>query len=314
MSETSKMKKIPDLREVPDLPPEIKEAALDGELALFVGAGVSRLVGLPSWAGLAEKALTELRENNLLNYSEQDQLKELEPKKQLSITMLIAKENNFDLNLTKYLQEPTKTSRIYEYLNSIGCVCITTNYDILLSPEFCEIRDGSTVPVPINRIFERDKFFASHLNRPGSVIQLHGSVSDRESMVVTTKDYLNHYDHPQVLEFLSELFAKKTVLFLGYGLEESEILEHILRRGFARDNPERRRFALHPFFISQKPLYEKLYEYYKKSFGVHLIGFVRDHKDYFQLEDIIKSWGSEIKVRTPTLVEDFSFMAEVLGQ
>jgi len=228
--------------------------------------------------------------------------------------MLIAGENSYELNLTKYLQERPKTSRIYEYLNAIGCVCITTNYDELLSPKFCESRDESAVPAPINRVFEKEKFFGSHLNKPGSVIHLHGSVSDQESMVVTTKDYLEHYDNSQVQEFLGELFTKKTVLFLGYGLEEAEILEHILRRGSARDKPERRTFALQGFFRSQQPLHDCLYKYYMKSFGVHLLGFVRDHKNYLQLEEIIKSWAQEIEVRAPTLVADITFMREVLGK
>jgi hypothetical protein len=58
------MSRPPDLREVPDLPEEIRQAALDGDLVLFVGAGVSMLVGLPSWDGLAWKALKDLRQSD----------------------------------------------------------------------------------------------------------------------------------------------------------------------------------------------------------------------------------------------------------
>lgn len=307
------MKRIPDLRETPDLPPEIKEAALNGQLVLFVGAGASTLVGLPSWAGLAWNALSELRDNGLLNYSELDQLKDLDPKKQLSIAKLMAEENKHELNLTKYLKPSGMNSRIYEYLNNIGCVCVTTNYDELLEPKFYGTHDSSKSYLPINRIYEREKFFGSYLNEPGSVIHLHGAITDPRSMVVTTKDYLEHYDHEQVQEFLGEVFDKKIVMFIGYGLEEAEVLEHILRRGSARTGVERRRFALQGFFISQKPLYEKLYEYYEKSFGVYLMGFVRDHRDYSQLEEIVKSWVQEIEVKKPALAEDLGFMREVLG-
>ena len=132
-------------------------------------------------------------------------------------------------------------------------------------------------------------------------------------MIVSTKDYLEHYDNEKIQEFLGELFEKKTILFIGYGLEESEILEHILRRGSAKTSLERKRFSLHGFFISQQPLYENLYKYYEKSFGVHLIGFIRDHQDYNCLEQIIKSWVSQIEVRKPPLIIDKEFMDEVLG-
>ena len=54
------MGRVPDLREVFDPPDEIVQAGLNGDLVFFVGAGASMLLGLPSWAGLAEKALNDL--------------------------------------------------------------------------------------------------------------------------------------------------------------------------------------------------------------------------------------------------------------
>ncbi len=38
---------------IPDLPDEIKNAVDQGKLALFIGAGVSRLVGCKGWSELA---------------------------------------------------------------------------------------------------------------------------------------------------------------------------------------------------------------------------------------------------------------------
>ena len=103
------------------------------------------------------------------------------------------------------------------------------------------------------------------------------------------------------------------MLFLGYGLEEAEILEHILRRGRVGGSRLQRRFTLQGFFFSEEPLYRKLYEYYLKSFGVDLIGFVRDYEDYKQQESIVKSWSEMIEVRPPALVDDLDFMEETLG-
>ena len=71
-------------------------------------------------------------------------------------------------------------------------------------------------------------------------------------------------------------------------------------------------FALQAFFLSQDPLYRKLHDYYQKSFGVHLIGFVRDHNDFSQLEIIAKTWAEQIEVRPPALTEDLEYMDEVL--
>lgn len=301
-----------DLREIPDLPPEIRQAALDGNLSLFVGAGVSMLVGLPSWGGLAWKVLEDLRQKKCFNFSKLEQLKVLDPKKQLSIAEQIAKDNSISFELVKHLSEVTGDKGIYNYLNRIGCPCITTNYDELLEPHFFLKKDGSTTAVPVTRVNQKKCFHAGHLNTPGTVVHLHGSISNQDTMIVTTRQYLEHYDDETVKHFLGELFEKKTILFVGYGLEEAEILEHILRRGRVKDTKDKRRFTLMPFFLSQTPLYEMLYEYYRKSFGVHLVGFVRDFKDYKQLEDILKAWSEQIEVRPPALVEDLEFMDEVL--
>jgi len=270
------------------------------------------LLGLPSWSGLAANALEDLRQKGFLNYSEIEQLDGLDPKQQLSIADIIAEDNKYKLDLTKHLEGKSEGDSIYKAINDIGCPCVTTNYDELLAPRFIEAKDGSATAALVNRVYEREKLFAKLLNEPGTVVHLHGAISKPERMIVTTKDYLEHYDHENVQEFLGELFKRKTILFIGYGLEEAEILEHILRRGSVKRTSDRRRFALQGFFLSQKPLYENLHTYYEKSFGVHLLGFVRDHENYKRLEAIIKTWASQIKVRKPPLAADNDFMDEVL--
>ena len=312
------MSKIADLREIPELPDEIIQAGLNGELVLFVGSGVSMMLELPSWGGLALKALHDLRQKGLLNFSEIEQLKNLEPKKQLSIAKLIADENEHDLDLTGYFKEKVEGNSIYKSINDIGCACVTTNYDELLAPRFQEVNDDPIQSMSVKtkevvRIYNKSDFFAKHLDEPGTVVHLHGAISSPKTMVVTTKDYLEHYDDENVQHFLGELFAKKVLLFIGYGLEEAEILEHILRRGAAKLTKDRRRFALQGYFIGQDPLYKNLHQYYEKSFGVHLIGFVRDHKDFNQQEHIMKTWASQIQIKKPTLDTDIARMNEVLG-
>lgn len=307
------MKKVPDLQEIPKLPEEIIQAGLNGDLVLFVGAGISKLVGLPSWGELAFAVLEQLRNFQLLNYSELDHLSQLDPKKQLSIAKLIASENDCKLDLIAPFQGQAEGNTIYRSINDIGCTCVTTNYDELLCPSFIETKDGSTTPHPVKRFFEKKDFFSSKLNEPGTVLHLHGSISEPKQMVLTTEDYLLHYDDENVKHFLKELFSKKTVFFIGYGLEETELLEHIVRRGQMKPRSERRWFTLQGFFQSQKPLYENLHHYYLNSFGIHLIGFIRDYENYNQQERIFKDWAGQIEVRKPALADDIACMNEVLG-
>ena len=312
------MSKDSELTNNPKLPEEIKQAASNGELVLFVGAGVSMLLGLPSWSKLADKVLEELRGKGFLDYSEVAQLNTLDPRKRLSIADTIAKEKNYSIKYRDHLEPDLSGDEgIYKALNAIGCMCVTTNYDELLSPRYkdTEADTGSVPHAPVNRVSERERFLAGLLNEPGTVVHLHGRSSKPETMIVTTKDYLDHYDDETVQKFLERLFTEKVVLFLGYGLEEVEILEHVLRRGsvFKKENHRRLRFSLQGFFRSQGSLYKKLYKYYETSFGVHLIGFERDKKDYKALESIVESWASELEIRKPPLAKDVDFMEEVLG-
>lgn len=306
------MTKAPELREIFTPPDEILRAGLDGNLVLFVGAGVSMRLGLPSWDGLALAVLNDLRESEHINfnYADLEQLRTLDAKQQLSIASIIAEKNGHDLDIRQYLIGKREGNSIYKAINDIGCPCVTTNYDELLSPRYTKTMDGSSTPVDVNRVSDKEKFYAKLLKEPGTVVHLHGSVGGK--MIITTSDYLQHYDHEKVQTFLGELFSKKVVLFLGYGLEEAEILEHILRRGKVKQTSERKRFALQGFFRSQQPLYENLHSYYKKSFGVHLLGFMRDHDDYKTLDYIIQSWNRQLVINEPPLMTDVEFMNEVL--
>ena len=103
-----------------------------------------------------------------------------------------------DLTITSISKKNLSSDTIYQALNDIGCTCITTNYDVMLSPRFNESSDNSTTASPRARICEANKVYSHLLDDPGNVIHLHGCITKPETMIVTTKDYLKHYDNENI--------------------------------------------------------------------------------------------------------------------
>src|ERR1035437_608869 len=230
----------------PDVPSEIENAAQSGELVVFVGAGISRLVKCPSWDGFADQVLEQLIPDGI-DYHGLSQINALgDAKKKLSIAKIIAKKMKRAIDYRSIFNVTLCPNNVYSYLNAFNSSFVTTNYEKFLQPE-----SRSADPEDEWRFYRRDQLLRLNLDKNGNVIHLHGCLDDPDSMVITTKDYLEHYSSSDVQTFLKYLFEKKTVLFLGYGLEEIEVLEYILRRGNAvspsGDAPARR-YILQGFF------------------------------------------------------------------
>lgn len=292
----------------PDVPAEIENAAQSGELVVFVGAGISRLIKCPSWYGFADKVLEQLVPEGI-DYHELSQINGIsDPKKRLSIAKIIARKKKLKIDYQSIFDVPLGTENVYSYLNSFNSSFVTTNYEKYLRPDS---RSGDREDEW--RFYRRDQLLRLNLDKNGNVVHLHGCLDDPENMVITTKDYLEHYSSDEVQTFLKYLFEKKTVLFLGYGLEEIEVLEYILRRGSVAsrtgDEPIRR-YILQGFFNAEMALFELLHEYYLESFDTKLIGFPKDHKNYHHQVDILAAWSKKLKFGGVALVDEVAAMED----
>jgi hypothetical protein len=285
----------------PIIPSEIENAAKSGELVVFVGAGISRLIKCPSWEEFADKILIQLVPS-VIDYYELAQIQAIQdPKIKLSIARIIALEKNKDLNFIDIFNIKPPDDNVYTYLNKFNCTFVTTNYDKFLTPQ-----SRKAEPEDNWRFYNKDDLLREKLDVNGNVIHLHGCIDDPKNMVITTRDYLEHYSRREVQEFLLYLFESKTVLFLGYGLEEVEILEYILRRGGATKQGTTtriKRFVLQGFFNAEMALSEKLERYYRDTFSATLIGFPKDYKSYSQQIEILATWAEKLVFKGMALTD-----------
>lgn len=324
------------IKPIPDLPAALREAALRGTLIPFVGAGASRIAGCPNWAEFADGALRFFVEQGKFSHGQLAQISHLNPRVKLSIALGLQTEHKLRIDFRKVLhpterRDNLKGRRLYGDLSKLGKTFVTTNYD-----EWLDTAIGAPTPAirseanpatsaieePRTVIYEVSELTPDSLRRPNTVIHLHGSVLKPESMILTTQHYVRHYANDRfprsgaaennVLTFLDFLFAQKNVLFVGYGLDELEILEYVIGKARLSGDPghtEMRHFLLQGFFLHENELARSLVPYYREC-GIELIPYLRDHLDWDQLLDVIEEFarlapaGSPLKVQTLMEMED----------
>jgi hypothetical protein len=144
-------------------------------------------------------------------------------------------------------------------------------------------------------------------------------------MVITTRDYITRYANDRTeadadrenrtLTFLSHLFANKTVLFVGYGLEDLEILEYVIQKArmlSPEGEAEARHFMLQGYFSHQSELMRSLTQYYRQC-DIQLLPFQRDQKDWVQLIDVLEHFASALPAAAPLDLQIQAEMEELLG-
>lgn len=297
----------------------IKDAAKHGELVVFVGAGASMLCGSPDWRGFANQVVGALEKGSVLGFLEAEQLRGLgDSRRTLSIAMALAKEKGIAIDFDGILH-PTKPEAIgsvlYELLSGLRPVFVTTNYDKWLDdagPEevSMEIRVGGESepakgPSRRPKYYLREHLSSALLAERGAVIHLHGSYTEPSSMVVSLKDYIKHYADPRVQAFLSAMFKNHTVLFVGYGLAELEVLDHIIRsnESLRTGTAEPRHFLLYAYRSTESVQTRFIEHFFREQCGVRVVPYCIDAKGYQEVVEVFKGWSSELDVRDPTTLD-----------
>lgn len=300
------------IQEIPDIPPGILSAAASGRLVVFIGAGVSRIIGCPSWKEFALLQLRDLYEQRAINFYEfkKLELESLDARKLLSICRNIYEEKKILPQSLKSLlagkDEMVKQLNIYDDLYSFNAVYVTTNYEDYLDKaaqkpvvKMTSLAHATTERDSMEKesskckiINSKEQLLISNLSN-GNIMHLHGSIHDEGNTVVTIVDYMKHYQHDsKPAALLEEIFNAYTVLFVGYGLEEYEILEFMISKSHTSKG-EVKHFMLYPVFSGEMNLLD-FHEKYYKGLGIQLIAYPIDENGYEQLATIVNKWAKQI--------------------
>ncbi|MCX7110123.1 MAG: SIR2 family protein [Proteobacteria bacterium] len=329
---------IDRIPQLPNVPEKLRLAARRGSLVPFVGAGVSQLAGCPGWNAFANGALKFFVEQGKLTHAQYDQMSRLQSRIKLSLALDLERRHNKPIDFRVLLKSSDGKrpmgERAYDSLAKIGSTIVTTNYDEWLDNPLTEKRgltssdSSSDLPSLVRTsIYMSNEIDVRALDQKNTVIHIHGSVKDRDSMILTTTHYLDRYASHRIdggnadgenrfLTFLEELFRLKSVLFVGYGLEELEILEYIVQKAGQvkaekgeAESPSH--FVVQGFFSHEIEVARSLEAYYRQ-FGVGLLPFSRDERDWEQLVHVIEHLAREIPAHPSLPLQIQQEMEELL--
>jgi SIR2-like protein len=239
------------------VPAELIEAVKERSAVLFVGAGPSISVGLPSWQSLTDHLADELSLDKeklakapVSHYS----LAEYYRIVRGSIGPL---RSWMDRNW-KVSEEQVRHSKMHELIVALDFpILYTTNFDRNIEAAFAAHgRDF------IKIANARD--IANVREGVPQIIKFHGDFDDDDSLVITETDYFNRlaFDSPLDVKFRADTLGK-TVLFIGYSMSDLNIrlLLHNLWRtwvnsGHERDRPRSFVFMSDPHLVQAAVLAE----------------------------------------------------------
>ena len=224
---------------------KIKQINSNGNLVIFVGAGVSKNSGICSWWELVKEIADKIGENKCSSCEIKDlvcgecgeQIKlcgtaesDCKLKYNFSAEDFLRipqhfyesfdendKISYFDFLKEKFCSVKYETNIIDEIIVKLQPdYIITTNYDHLLE----NVKDPR---VSKYAVIKKDDDILSKKGR-NYIIKMHGDIDDIENIVLKEDDYLNYSQKHIMIEiFIKSLLIDKTFVFVGYSLNDNNL-------------------------------------------------------------------------------------------
>ena len=195
-----------------EIPYDLKTAILQDNLVIFVGAGLSRSVGHPTWNQLIEDMLKKNSQRipNAQTYIETLSTGILGP-----LEILEKLKDNHKKIIYEHFEETlhhVQNSSLHKKLSKLSKKIITTNYDKI-------IEGNTTAPIIIDNTSDYNLSKLDTLDC--YILKIHGDISRPDSCIIFKSDYEKLYRKDTLGKYqLGKIFSNKTCLFLGFSFSD----------------------------------------------------------------------------------------------
>jgi len=220
------------MTKISTIPPKLEAAIKKDNLVIFVGAGCSMPLGLPSWKKLVEEILQDLDDKygeasdtnfkNILNGVKNnnkslfDALSKIENDSDNGATFKIKSREFINSQIEEISKNLPEQSNVHNLLWEISSKIITTNYDKFLE---------KYIPNSISpKVFYNSNAFQSlksQSNNAEFLYKIHGDYEDPSTIILFESDYNDIYKNENYnTDTLAAHFKEKTLLFIGFSLTD----------------------------------------------------------------------------------------------
>jgi NAD-dependent SIR2 family protein deacetylase len=234
-----------------------------GRLSVFVGAGISKPSGGPSWGGLLESLAIKAG----MSEDDRESLAKLD---YLDQPTILAEEmgDDFKPAIAEVITESSRYTPAHALLKTLKAPAVTTNYDDLYEAAAASCGDYlPTLPWQSREMIQRNH------DEKNSLLKLHGCIKHPESIILSRGDYMRYPDTSQALRGrLHGVFLTTEVLFCGFSMTDDnvhKVIDDIRKVVYENGEPTDHKFGT-ILSMRENKMFNRLWDqdFHLQSFGL----------------------------------------------